>query len=305
MAIWQSCPKPRASPWLRILTEVTQVTLATPGPNRPGLGFARALVVLVTLLGFTLLPLTARADTVQDLPVAGSALVKQVLSADTLLLADGRVVRLAGIQGPRPGHGRAHAWPLAAEAKAALDRLVLGRTVTLRAAAFRQDRHDRWVAHLVRDDGLWLEGELLGLGWARVYVASDLKTLGPEMYAQERAAREAQRGLWANRFYAVRSPDGLEHDGDSFQVVEGRVLAVAMARGQIFLDFGPDWRTDFTVFIPRRAAKPFRLAFGDPRQLQGQMVRVRGWVFRHNGPEIELTVPEQLEKVEPAQAPPP
>ncbi len=248
----------------------------------------------------------AFAGSPQQLPTGGTAVVKAVMSGDTVIIGDGRVLRLSGILAPRLVQSRArpHAWPLATEAKTALERLVLGRTVTLYVAGARQDRHERWLAQLVRDDGLWVQGELLSQGWARVTVAPDLRTLGPEMYALEQAAREAHRGLWDNQIYAVRDPNGLAHDTDSFQVVEGRVVSVSFGKGQFYLNFGPNWRTDFSVRVPRRSVKPFRQLHGDPHQLQGQRVRVRGWLFRRGGPEIEITIPEQLEVVTAAVPPP-
>ncbi len=266
------------------------------------------MLLVAVLLVVTLAAGEALAGTPQQLPSGGTALVKAVMSGDTVILGDGRVLRLSGIQAPRIVQSRArpHAWPLASDAKAALERLVLGRTVTLYVAGARQDRHDHLLGQLVRDDGLWLQGEMLSLGWARVTAAPDLRELGVEMYALEQAARDARRGIWDNRFYAIRESGSLGgHDLDSFQVVEGRVASVTLGKGQLYLNFGPNWHTDFSVRVPRRSLKPFRQLHGDPRQFQGQRVRVRGWVFRHGGPEIEVTIPEQLELVEAAPGPSP
>ena len=261
---------------------------------------------LVLLLVCALWAGSAQAAGPQRLPLGGTAVVKAVMSGDTVILSDGRVLRLSGIQAPRIVQSRArpHAWPLAADAKAALERLVMGRSVTLYVAGPRQDRHDHLLAQLVRDDGLWLQGEMLSLGWARVMVAPDLRELSAEMYAREQAAREARRGIWDNRFYAVRDSTALgPHDLDSFQVVEGRVVSVSISKGQIYLNFGANWRTDFSVRVLRRSVKPFRQLDGDPRQLQGRVLRVRGWLFRHGGSEIEVAMPEQVERVTEAVAP--
>ena len=255
-----------------------------------------ALLVLLLLL-----PVAARGAGPEALPAGGSGVVREVISGDTLVLKDGRTVKLAAIQAPKVNAGRTRPfrWPLADEAKAALAGLALGRTVTLHFAGARQDRHDRAPAQLVRDDGVWLQGEMLSEGWARVYASPDLAVLGSELYARESAARGARLGIWAHPFFAVRSPDGLGRDYDTFQIVEGRILAASQVRGQIYLNFGPDWRTDFTIRVPRRATRAFRQLHGTPAQLQGQVIRVRGWIYRHNGPEIELLHPEQLERLEP------
>ncbi len=272
--------------------------------TEPGLGRVGAWVLaFLVLLAVT--PVSAAEP--EALPSGGRALVKEVISGDTLVLADGRVVKLAGIQAPKMNAGltRPFRWPVAEEARAALAVLTRGHSVTLHFGGLRQDRHDRVPAQLVRDDGVWLQGAMLDQGLARVYTAADLTALGGRLYGHESAARAARIGIWAHPFYAVRGHDGLGRDFDTFQVVEGRVLAVAITKGQIFLNFGPDWRTDFTIRVPRRGVRAFRQLFGDPALLQGRIVRVRGWVYRHNGPEIELTHPEQMEPPEPLPVSPP
>ncbi|MEI8393388.1 MAG: thermonuclease family protein [Rhodospirillaceae bacterium] len=260
--------------------------------------YALIRVVLVLLCLFAA---PVQAHDMRDLAPGGSATVKEVLSGDVVVLADGRTVRLAGIQAPKLPLAHAHArkMPLADESRLALERLALGRTVTLYFGSTHQDRHDRFLAQLVRDDGVWLQQAMLSQGWARVYVLYDRKLPSADLLAAEAPAREARRGLWAHRAYAPHDPDGLGHDFDSFQVVEGRIVSATVIRGQLFIDFGPDWKTDFTIRIPRRAMRAFRQSLGDIQALAGRTVRVRGWVYRRNGPEIEATVPEQIELLDP------
>ena len=61
------------------------------------------------------------------LEAGGSALIVSVTDGDTLTLDDGTVVRLVGIQAPKLPLGRPgfEAWPLADEARAALEELGL------------------------------------------------------------------------------------------------------------------------------------------------------------------------------------
>jgi len=82
---------------------------------------------------------------------------------------------------------------------------------------------------------------------------------------------------------------------DGFQLVEGQIVAPAKAKGDVYLNFGEDWRTDFTVLIPRKALRLFKEAALDPLAWTGRRIRVRGWVFSRNGPMIEATHPEQIE----------
>ncbi|KAA0683003.1 thermonuclease family protein [Roseomonas genomospecies 6] len=227
--------------------------------------------------------------------------VSAVTDGATLLLEDGRSLRLAGIEpaappmGAEPGQG----WPLAEAAAKALADLALGQRLTVRGEA-RTDRHGRLLAQVVRGDGLWLQGELLARGLARVHTRPDARALAREMLAAEAGARAAERGIWRTRAYAVRpaDPEALLRDRDSFQIVEGQVLRVTKAGGDAYLDFGEDWRTDVTVHIGRSALREFVAAGIDPLSYEGRTVRVRGWVGLRAGPLIEATHPEQIERLD-------
>ncbi len=233
------------------------------------------------------------------LEVGANARVIEVVDGDTVVLADGNQVRLVGIQAPKLPLGRTHfpAWPLAEEAKAELQRLVLDRTVGLGYGGARRDRHGRILAHLHLPDGTWVQGALLASGMARVYTFADNRALSREMLGLEREARAKGRGIWSNDFYRILSPDDAERHIDSFQLVEGRIEAVAVVRGRAFLNFGRNWRTDFTVEIDPADLKAFRESGLDPKALEGRRVRARGWLKSRNGPAIQATHPEQIELV--------
>lgn len=224
--------------------------------------------------------------------------VSAVLAGDTIDLEDGTRVRLAGIQTPEPAHDGLPAWPRATEASAAVGLALLGRTVQLLHPDDRRDRWGRSLAHVVRDDGLWMQGALLMDGLARVYTQPRTATGAALMLDLERTARAARRGIWSERYYRVRNPDETWSDLDSVQVVEGRVVDAAAVRGTAYLNFGPDWRRDFTFRIAADARRAFRDAGIDLLDLTARRVRGRGWVFPMNGPMIDLTHPEALEVLE-------
>ncbi|MDP6788504.1 MAG: thermonuclease family protein [Rhodospirillales bacterium] len=230
--------------------------------------------------------------------------VGQVVDGDTVILAQpaggADQVRLVGIQAPKLALGRPDfaAWPLAAEAKRALDDLIRGRLLTLTFGGRRLDRHGRLLAHLHDEAGTWIQGEMLRLGMARVYSFPDNRSRIAEMLALEGKARARRRGIWGNPFYALRAPGEAHHHIDTFQVIEGAVLDAAKVRGRVYLNFGPDWRTDFTVTLAPKTARLFVREGLDPLALEGRRVRVRGWLAWRNGPQIEATHPEQIEVVE-------
>lgn len=235
------------------------------------------------------------------LVAGGTARVSGIVDGDTLVLEDGRQVRLVGIQAPKLPLGRSHVaiQPLAEDARAALAELTLGRTVRLSFGNRRVDRYDRRLAHLHDESGRWIQGNLLRRGLARVYSFRDNRSLVADMLTLEREARRADRGIWGHAFYRVRSVAETSRHLDSFQLVEGRVLAAAEVRGRTYLNFGDDWRTDFTVTVSPRDRRRFRQAPFDLLALEGRRVRVRGWLYRRNGPMIDVTHPEQIELLSP------
>ncbi len=229
------------------------------------------------------------------------ARVVEVIDGSTVLLDDGETIRLAGIEVARPARGDASSGtePLAEKARQTLARLVQGRHVGLAWGGVPRDRYGRLRGHLVRsDDGTWIQGALLDAGLARVHSLVDDRAAVAEMLAIERRARTERRGIWSQARYRVRAASEADASLGSFQLVEGRVKAAAVVRGRGYLNFGDDWREDFTVSIGPRDRRRFEtagIAIGD---YEGSLVRVRGWVDSFNGPMIEATHPEQIEVLE-------
>jgi micrococcal nuclease len=231
---------------------------------------------------------------------AGSGRVVEVIDGDTVVLADGQQLRLVGIQAPKLPLGRPGfpTWPLAPEAREALAGLVLDREVAIGIGGRDRDRHGRVLAHLFRAaDGLWVQGAMLEKGMARVYTFPDNRALAAELLERERAARAARRGVWALEAYAILSSEAAEGAIDRFALVEGTVLEVGQARGSAYLNFGPDWKRDFTAVIRPEALRVFTMEGIEPAAYEGRRIRVRGWVESWNGPMIEVTHPEQIEEV--------
>jgi endonuclease YncB( thermonuclease family) len=208
-------------------------------------------------------------------------------------------VRLAGIEIPElPQVPAARASLQSPDATTSLAELVEGRALCLMLFDRRRDRYGRLLAQVYRDDGLWIQGELLRRGLARVQVTPDTRPLAFELLRIERQAREAGEGLWRYARYRVRSPSEAGRFLGSFQVVEGKVLDATRRQDRWYLNFGEDWRSDFTVTIPAQALPDFTSIGLQPFALKGRVIRVRGWVESLNGPMIEAIVPEQIEIVD-------
>jgi endonuclease YncB( thermonuclease family) len=274
------------------------VRSALPASARPA---RLAAVVFAGLVAASVAtaPATAREQAVRATEAARDGTVRAVVDGDTVLLDSGVEVRLVGIQAPKLPLGRRgfRTWPLAAESKAALEALALGKRLALGYGGRKIDRNGRLLAHLTDEAGTWIQGAMLSRGMARVYSFADNRSRVAEMLALERDARAARRGIWANAFYRIRSADEAADLIDSFQLVEGAVREVAVVRGRAYLNFGADWRTDFTVTVAPGSLRRFDGGVAALESLRGQRIRVRGWLMRQNGPMIDVTHPEQIERL--------
>ena len=239
-----------------------------------------------------------------ELRPGGSAVVRGIVDGDTVSLGEAisgaTEIRLVGIQAPKLPLGRRgfQKWPLADAAKAFLGRLVRDQRVRLSHGGPRMDRHGRLLAHLHKEDGIWVQGALLAAGLARVYLFDDNRARVAEMLELEGQARAAQRGMWALDFYRILGPEESGRHINRFQIVEGRVLDAADVRGRVYLNFGANWRTDFTISLAPKVARLFRREGIEPVAMQGKRIRVRGWLKSFNGPMISATHPEQIEVLE-------
>lgn len=239
----------------------------------------------------------AAREAAKDPETVRSGTAREIVDGDTLVLETGTQVRLVGIQAPKLPLGRRNfrTWPLADEAKRALSGLTLGKRLTLRYGGRKIDRHGRLLAQLTTNDGVWVQGALLEAGMARVYSFPDNRSRVAEMLDAERKARAAQRGIWNHPFYAIRTPDDAGRHIDTFQLVEGEVLSAAIVRGRAYLNFGKDWKTDFTVSVAPKAMRRFWRNGPPITALKGKRSRVRGWLKSYRGPLIDATHPEQIE----------
>ncbi len=205
-----------------------------------------------------------------------------------LVLADGRKIRLAGVDIPD-----------ASAAKARLEANWFGKTLGLAILSPLPDRWGRWLADVEKSpEGVALSDDLLDAGLARVKPEYETRTCEAEWLARENRARTASLGIW-------NDPDAI-HDASDIAdlaradarlvVVEGTVRRIGRTRARVYLDFGG--RGGFTVVVQRRAEATFRRFGIDLAALAGKKVRVRGYLDDRLGARIENKVPAMIEQTE-------
>nr|WP_174236456.1 thermonuclease family protein [Stutzerimonas nosocomialis] len=220
--------------------------------------------------------------------------VARVVDGDTLRLADGRSVRLIGLNTPELGGGGRAEEPFAVLARRELEARVRasGGRVGLQVGAEAKDRYGRTLAHVYDSAGASLEAALLGEGLGYFVAQAPNVELWQCHQAAERQAREAGRNLW--RKPSVLAPDALAQAG--FALIEARVERVERNRGGVWLELeGPA-----VLHIAMRHLDSFDSAALDA--LAGRRVQARGWVIERRGVRagqarwmLPITHPSMLE----------
>lgn len=223
---------------------------------------------------------------VRAVPAAPSARVVAVERGSVLRLEDGRLVAMANILIPPIRYPeRVRRW---------LQREVVGKPIGLRAE--RADRHGRLVAQLELE-GVSIQAAILRQGYAWLLTMGLAEPISSRWLAAEQEARAERRGIWADPGLGDLDAATLEAGSLRFSVVKGKAIGVARQQRFIYVNFGEDWRSDFTIRIETSELRRFRRAGIDPMALEGRTLRVRGWLFRLGGPMIEVTEPTQIEVV--------
>ena len=241
----------------------------------------RVLVALLVSLA------AASAHAAPAFTDGGAIDAARVIDGATLLLKDERVLRLVDIDVPSRG---AHA----AEAKEALAALIDGQALSVKFAGNASDRQGRVLAELYAGE-LWVQGELLRRGLARVAGTADNRIGLVEMLALERQARRFRRGLWADAAYAiVPAADAGRHAG-SFALVTGTVARVVNNSSGMLLVFGADQHEGLVLTLAPEIVKLSRAGGLDPAALEGTTVLTRGYIDGTRRPTIAVAFPEQIE----------
>ena len=212
------------------------------------------------------------------------AIVEYVYDGDTLRLADGRNVRLIGINAPEIGRDGAPSDSFAQRARQALVQLAGPKTrVGLRYDETRIDKYRRSLAHVFLGNGTSVQEELLDQGLATTLVVPpNVWSLDCYADAEARALR-TRRALWSLPQYQIVEAEQLGLDTKGFRIITGRVQRVGRSKSSVWLNLAPH----VALRIPRDDLSYF--ADFDPAQLKGRRVIARGWLHLRRD-ELRMTI---------------
>lgn len=265
------------------------------GASRPGAPFS--LVLLAATLPAAAPPASADSGC-PTVHTDERVQVVYVYDGDTVKLADGRRIRLIGINTPElDHHGRQHD-ALAEDARAALRKLLdsADQTLLLQYGTEPRDHYGRLLAHAFLPDGTNVATVLLNAGLATALVVPP-NTRGMDCYSKlEDTARANRRGLWKLAQYQALDSRTLDTGLRGFHIIRGTVSAVRTGTGSSWIELqGP---------LVLRIGSQDRANFtpGYLERLVGRSVETRGWLKPH-GKELMINIrhPAALAYYEPRE----
>jgi endonuclease YncB( thermonuclease family) len=226
-----------------------------------------------------------------------------------IALADGRTITLAGLDPPRDTADRPR---LATDAREKLAQWLENREVAVRALAEKPNRFGRIPARLFAAPPNASPSAAIGteIGAAEAILDAGLARYRPEanahpcrdlLLAAEAEARAEKIGLWADPFYAVlpgADRAAFANPRTGMVLVEGLVTTLGETVSRFYLNFGPRRGSDFAITLPKRGATALEKAGLKVQDLVGKRLRVRGLLDATFGPQMELTDPDQLERID-------
>ena len=230
-------------------------------------------------------------------PSAGTRAVAlaKVTDGSTFVTSEGTEVRLAGVLAPGEG-GESLSSSQADGARGALARALGTGPLTLGLDDGARDRYGRVLAQVFAN-GTWVQAAMLRAGEFRVAPDRVSAPCALLLLSAEGDARARRAGHWRDLFF-LRTPEEIGNRAGTFQIVEGTVVSASLYRGRAYINFGADYRSDFTVTVAPADMRAFRQARFDVKTLTGQRIRVRGWVELYNGPEMQIATPAAIEALD-------
>ena len=202
--------------------------------------------------------------------------VRHVVDGDTVILADGRHVRLIGINAPELGRDGTPDQPLARDAHLTLQRLIGRRQVRLAVGIDNYDHYGRLLAHIVLEDGRTAQQHLLRRGLASVIAYPPNLRYLKRYRRAEAAARQAGLGIWGHRYYASVPVERIGRRHRGYRFLHGRVKQIRRGRSNTYLVM--DRR--LVLQVPHRYRRYFNHRLGGYLH---KRVEARGWLTSKHG----------------------
>ena len=240
-----------------------------------------------------------RAGLPDGLKLCGSYREYTVISGDQIQLPDNTILRLQDIKAPEfwPQGSPYKSWPYGSRSKSALNDYLSGYTLTAFCNKKHKTHSGDTLAHIKRGKE-WVQQWMVKNGHAYVFPAFGVGLQSQELRGDEALARQANIGLWASNEATTVSATSDQLRPSWFQLVRGTVISANSVRKTHYLNFGDNWRKDFTVQFGNKVEKQLQALEISVRSLKGKTLEVRGYVEWSAGPKIIVTHADQIRIIE-------
>jgi len=228
--------------------------------------------------------LPAHADDCRLQGEAQTVRVRKVIDGDTVVLTDGRHVRLIGINTPELAHQASKgsrgnsAEPLSTQAQQALAQRVMRRPVKLQLGTLAVDHYGRTLGRLFDAEGNSIAAALLREGYGfPVIKAPDFRYVACVNEAAQLARRQ-KLGVWREAYFQPRDAQRIQHSDTGFRRVSGIVERVEVNRKQLWIEL----RGQVVIKVAGKSVRRFDLV--RVQSSVGRRIEVSGWlVARKSG----------------------
>lgn len=233
-----------------------------------------------------------------NINIVNAETIKYVYDGDTFTTTDGKKVRLLNLNTPETAKKNKKPEAFSVKAKKYLESLILNKEITLKYDEEKKDKYKRYLAYVYLKDGTFVNAEMLKSGLAHLYSFPKNTSKYKELKKAENTARNNKLNLWSNKRWQVQNANS-EKAVEKFrfgkyQMFKGKVINVAKIGKKTYLNFGNNWRTDFSVEINDKYLKYFK-GINPETFYKDKTVLVRGILRPVNGALINATHQQQIE----------
>lgn len=224
--------------------------------------------------------------------------VIDVIDGDTVKLADGKLLRYIGLDTPELHIKKNNTFiyspqPFSQEAKQLNQTLVENKLIRIEFDMEKFDKYGRLLGYCFIEN-TFINAKLLEEGLAVIYTKPPNVKYSDLFLKKQKQARENKKGLW--REHKTINAQKANLYINQIQTVTGTVLNTYKSKNCVFLNFGRDYKTDFTVVIFNNTLKYFKNKGINPETFyRGKTIRVTGRIKEYNGPEIVVNLPDEIE----------
>ncbi len=199
--------------------------------------------------------------------------VKKVHDGDTILLFNGKKVRLLGINTPEVESRHKTLQAGGEEARQWLSKKVLNQKVRLESDIEKTDKYGRFLAHVFTEKQEHINVELVKLGYASVNIHPPNLNYTDKLLQAQQLAETQSLGLWGYSDYQpIKVSQITKSRYKGWQRVVGQIKKIRETRKYSYLAFNDK----FALKVERKAQS----LFPDLNSYIDQKVEVRGWISK-------------------------